>query len=194
MSIVRPALTLFALMTVSTGIVYPLFVTICAQTFFKEQAEGSLIYRTVDNKNVIVGSRLLGQTFVDNKYFWSRPSATSPAYNAAASSGSNLGPTNQDYLNTVQKRCVDWRKQPTNAIATEDKIPVDLVTASGSGLDPHISAAAARLQIKRVATTRGLTIEAITTLVTEHTQGRQFGFLGEPRVNVLELNLALDKI
>ncbi len=194
MSIVRPAATLFALMTVLTGIIYPLSVTICAQTFFKEQAEGSLIYRTVDNKNIVVGSRLLGQTFVDNKYFWSRPSATSPAYNAAASSGSNLGPTNQDYLNAVQKRCKDWRNQPANALATESKIPVDLVTASGSGLDPDISPAAAKLQIKRVATTRGLTVDAVTTLVTQHTQGRQFGFLGEPRVNVLELNLALDKI
>jgi len=177
-------------MTVSTGLIYPLCVTAIGQSFFKEQADGSLIHRTVDNKDLIIGSRLLGQTFVEKKYFWSRPSATTPAYNAAASSGSNLGPTNKDYLSSVQKRCADWH----SASDEKTKIPVDLVTASGSGLDPDISPAAAFLQVGRVATTRGIDAGTITELVSKHVQARQLHFLGEPRVNVLELNLALDNL
>jgi K+-transporting ATPase ATPase C chain len=171
--------------TVITGIIYPLVVTGIAQVAFPHQANGSLI--TVNGKNV--GSELIGQQFDEPKYFWGRPSAA--GYNAAASSGSNYGPMNPALLDSVQKRI--------NALKTADPdntlpIPVDLVTSSGSGLDPHISIAAALYQVHRVATARGLDEAQVQALVNQYTQGRQFGFLGEPRVNVLELNLALDEL
>ncbi len=184
----RPALASFVLFTVLTGIVYPLAVTGIAQAVFPAQANGSVIVK--DGK--AVGSRLIGQPFDDPKYFWSRLSATSPqAYNGAASSGSNYGPLNDALMDAVRGR-VDALKaaDPTNTTP----IPVDLVTASGSGLDPHISPAAARYQIGRVARARGLSEATVADLVGRHTTGRQWGVLGEPVVNVLELNVALDAI
>lgn len=182
----RPALVLLAILTVLTGVAYPLVVTGIAQLVFPRQANGSLI---VTNGRVL-GSTLIGQPFDDPKYFWGRPSATLPVpYNATASSGSNLGPTNPDLIRAVQGRVDAVRAaDPGNT----DPVPVDLVTASGSGLDPHISPAAAGYQIRRVARVRHLSEESVRALVTRHTEGRQLGFLGEPRVNVLALNLALD--
>ena len=182
----RPALVILALMTLITGVGYPLVVTGIAQTLFRAQANGSLIVK--DGKPV--GSTLIGQPFDDPKYFWSRPSATSPyADNAGSSSGSNLSPTNPDLVKTVQGRVDALRAaDPGN----DASVPVDLVTASGSGLDPHISPAAALYQVRRVAKARKLDPEAVRQLVERHTEGRFLGFLGEPRVNVLTLNLALD--
>jgi K+-transporting ATPase ATPase C chain len=182
----RPALVILVLMTLITGVGYPLVVTGIAQTVFRAQANGSLIVK--DGKPV--GSTLIGQPFDDPKYFWSRPSATSPfADNAGASSGSNLSPTNPDLVKTVQGRVDALRAaDPGN----DAPVPVDLVTASGSGLDPHISPAAALYQVSRVAKARKLDPEAVRQLVERHTEGRFLGLLGEPRVNVLALNLALD--
>lgn len=183
----KPALLMLGLLTVVTGAAYPLIVTGIAQVAFPHQANGSLIER--DGK--VVGSELVGQPFSDPKYFWSRPSATGPVpYNAGASSGSNLGPLNPALEEAVRAR-VDALKaaDPGNDAA----IPVDLVTASGSGLDPHISPAAAEYQVGRVARVRGLAVGAVRALVAAHTEGRAFGVLGEPRVNVLALNLALDR-
>ncbi|NGZ10070.1 MAG: potassium-transporting ATPase subunit KdpC [Nitrospira sp. LK70] len=185
---IRPALTMVLLLTVLTGLTYPLTVTGLAQVFFPDQANGSLILR----EGKVVGSRLIGQYFDKPEYFWSRPSATAPfPYNAAASGGSNLGPTNPVLIDAVKTRVAALRTaDPGNALP----IPVDLVTASGSGLDPHISPAAALYQAKRVARARGLDENSVLTLVSKHTEGRQFGLLGEPRVNVLMLNLALDAL
>ena len=182
----RSALVILALMTLITGVGYPLVVTGIAQTLFRAQANGSLIVK--DGKPV--GSTLIGQPFDDPKYFWSRPSATSPfADNAGSSSGSNLSPTNADLVKAVQGRVDALRAaDPGN----DASVPVDLVTASGSGLDPHISPAAALYQVPRVAKARKLDPEAVRQLVERHTEGRFLGFLGEPRVNVLTLNLALD--
>jgi K+-transporting ATPase ATPase C chain len=182
----RPALVILALMTLITGVGYPLVVTGIAQTLFRAQANGSLIVK--DGKPV--GSMLIGQPFDDSKYFWSRPSATTPyADNAGSSSGSNLSPTNADLVKAVQGRVDALRAaDPGNAVP----VPVDLVTASGSGLDPHISPAAALYQVPRVAKARKLNPEVLRQLVERHTEGRFLGFLGEPRVNVLTLNLALD--
>ncbi len=185
MAQLRPALILLLALTVLTGALYPLAVTGMAQVAFPHQANGSLII--VNGK--IYGSELIGQQFDDPKYFWGRPSAA--GYNAAASSGSNLGPMNPS-LEEVVKARVDALKaaDPNNPLP----IPVDLVTASASGLDPHISAAAALYQVRRVAVARGLDEANVRALVEKYTEGRQFGFLGEPRVNVLLLNLALDGI
>jgi len=184
---IRPALILLAILSVLTGLLYPLAITGIAQLLFPHQANGSLIVH--DGK--IIGSELIGQYFDEPKYFWGRPSATAPfPYNAAASSGSNLGPTNPVLLDAVKGRVAALRVvDPGN----DAPIPVDLVTASGSGLDPHISSAAAQYQAKRVARARGLDENQVRELVGRHTEGRQFGLLGEPRVNVLKLNLSLDR-
>lgn len=185
---IRPALTMLLLLTVLTGLVYPLAVTGLAQLLFPDQANGSLIVR----EGRVIGSRLIGQFFDKPEYFWSRPSATAPfPYNAAASGGSNLGPTNPVLIEAVNARVAALRAaDPGNDLP----IPVDLVTASGSGLDPHISPAAAQYQAKRVARARSLDESTVQTLVAQHTEGRQFGLLGERRVNVLQLNLALDAL
>jgi K+-transporting ATPase ATPase C chain len=173
-------------LTLITGVAYPLLLTGIAQVVFPFQANGSLIVK--DGK--VVGSALIGQPFDDPKYFWPRPSATSPfANNSGASSGSNLSPTNPALISAVQGRVDALRAaDPTNKAA----VPVDLVTASGSGLDPHISPAAALYQASRVARERKLAPDAVRALVERHTEGRFLGLLGEPRVNVLALNLALD--
>jgi K+-transporting ATPase ATPase C chain len=182
----RPAAVLLVLLTALTGIAYPLQVAVVAEIAFPRQARGSLVTRGTD----VVGSALIGQPFSDPKYFWGRGSATTPfPYNAAASSGSNLGPLNPVLVDAVEARVAALRAaDPDNPTP----IPVDLVTASGSGLDPHISPAAARWQVPRVARARGLAPNAVEALVARHTEPRQWGFLGEPRVNVLALNLDLD--
>ena len=182
----KPALVLIIVFTVLTGLLYPLLVTGLAQVVFPGKANGSLLKK--DGK--AVGSELIGQPFSDPKYFWGRLSATGPfAYNAGASSGSNYGPLNPVLLDAVKKRVQDLRAADPNNV---QPIPVDLVTASGSGLDPHISVAAALYQIPRVARSRNMSVENLRALVNRFTDGRQLGFLGEPRVNVLKLNLALD--
>ncbi len=185
-SLIRPAIVLFLIMTVITGLAYPLMVTGISQVVFPAQANGSVI----EKNGQAVGSRLIGQSFSDPKYFWSRPSATSPQpYNGVASTGSNQGPLNPALTDAVKSR-IDALRQadPTNTAP----VPVDLVTASASGLDPDISVAAAEYQAARVARVRGIAPDAVRALVAEHTQGRFLGVIGEPRVNVLELNLALD--
>ncbi len=184
----RPALVALAALTLITGLLYPLVVTGVAQVLFPQQANGSLII----NDGKPAGSSLIGQPFDTPNYFWGRPSATSPfPYNAAASSGSNLGPTNDALMKAVQAR-IDALKtaDPDNPLP----LPVDLVTASGSGLDPHISPASAAYQVRRVARARGMEEDVVRQLVSQHTEGRQLGILGEPRVNVLALNLALDTV
>ena len=187
-TLIRPALTLFILLSLITGLIYPLLVTGIGQVLFPKQAAGSLIER--DGKRV--GSRLIGQNFTDPKYFWGRPSATGPyPNNAAASSGSNLGPLNPALKEAVEARVKALRAaDPDNA----RPVPVDLVTASASGLDPHISPAAADYQVTRVARARGLAPETVRNLMAMRTEDRQWGIFGEPRVNVLELNLALDAL
>jgi K+-transporting ATPase ATPase C chain len=178
---ITQAIRILVFLTVLTGVLYPLIVTGIAQVAFNHQANGSLIEK--DGK--VVGSRLIGQPFSDPKYFWGRPSATSPMpYNGAASSGSNLGPTNPALKEAVEGRI--------KALGGPTPVPADLVTASSSGLDPHISPAAAQYQVARIAKARKLSEEKLRQLVRRHTAGRQLGILGEPRVNVLELNLALD--
>lgn len=184
--LLRQSLVLLLLMTVITGVLYPLAATGLARLIFPQQANGSLIME--DGKPV--GSVLIGQSFTDPKYFWGRPSATSPkAYNASASSGSNLGPTNPALTDAVKQRIAALRAADPGNNAP---VPVDLVAASGSGLDPEISPAATQYQLARVAKARGLGTAQVQALVSEYTRGRQFGVLGEPRVNVLQLNLALD--
>jgi K+-transporting ATPase ATPase C chain len=183
----RPTIVVFVAMTIITGVAYPLAVSGIAAAVFPSAAEGSLIER--DGKKV--GSKLIGQPFDDEKYFWSRPSATAPTYNGGASSGSNLGPINPALLDAVKGRVEALKAaHPTQTGA----VPVDLVTASGSGLDPHISPAAAYYQVQRVAQVRGLPDDNVRDLVTSHIEGRDLGLLGEPRVNVLLLNLALDDL
>ena len=184
---IRPAIVSFILLTALTGILYPLVVTGIAQTVFHNQAEGSLI---VSRDGKILGSSLIGQNFDDPKYFWGRVSATSPLYNASSSSGSNLGPTNPALLDEVKGRITALKTaDPDN----NDPIPVDLATSSGSGLDPHISLAAANYQLARVARVRRLTTDVVKQVVVQNTQGRFLGLLGEPVVNVLQVNLALDE-
>lgn len=187
MSQLKPAVILLALFTVLTGLVYPLLVTGVAQVLMPGPANGSLV---TNAGGKVAGSALIGQPFDDPKYFWSRLSATAPfAYNSASSSGSNLGPLADALVDAATARIEALRRADPDNRAP---IPVDLVTASGSGLDPHISPAAARWQVGRVARARGLAPKVVEDLVTQHTESRQLGFLGEPRVNVLRLNLALD--
>ena len=185
---IRSAFFLLLILTGLTGIIYPALITVVAQSLFPLQANGSLI----EANGKIVGSKLIGQNFTDPKYFWGRPSATTPfPYNAANSSGSNLGPSNPDLFAKVKERIIKFNQaDPLNA----DLIPVDLVTASASGLDPEISPLAAFYQIPRVAKARGLSETDVGILVESLIKGRTLGFLGEPRINVLELNLALDKM
>ena len=184
---IRSALIVFVLLSLLTGAVYPAVVTLIGQGVFPHQANGGVIER--DGKKV--GSELIGQEFTEDRYFWGRPSATTPAYNGASSSGSNLGPTNPDQLKAVKERIVAIRKaHPEKGDAP---VPVELVTTSGSGLDPHISPAAAEYQVARVARARGLSEARVRQLVTEQTEARTLGLLGEPRVNVLKLNLELDR-
>jgi K+-transporting ATPase ATPase C chain len=184
----RTAAIVIVLFTVLTGLVYPLVVTVVAQLVFPGKANGSMMMKN----GKAIGSGLIGQPFTSAKYFWSRPSATSPIpYNARASSGSNLGPLNPALLEATRKSVQHLRDaDPQNAKA----VPVDLVTTSGSGLDPHISVAAAIYQVPRVARARRISEGKARTMVDQYTEGRQLGFLGEPRVNVLKLNLALDEM
>jgi K+-transporting ATPase ATPase C chain len=183
---IRPAVTLFVLLTAITGIVYPLAVTGVSRLAFPDQAAGSLLLK----EGTPVGSSLIGQSFSDPKHFWGRPSATGPMpYNAGSSSGSNQGPLNPALVDAVKGRVEALKAaDPGNSAP----VPVDLVTASGSGLDPHISPAAAAYQAARVARARGLAPEVVKAAISRHTEGRLFGVLGESRVNVLELNLDLE--
>jgi len=185
-STLRPALVLFVLLSALTGLAYPLLVTVVSQMAFSERANGSLIRRD----GQVIGSALIGQSFSDPAHFWGRPSTTGPMpYNAAASSGSNLGPSHPDLHEVVRQRVAALRQADPQNLAP---VPVDLVTASASGLDPHISRAAADYQVARVARVKGLSRDAVQQLVHQHTESPWLGFLGEPRVNVLQLNLALD--
>ena len=185
----KPAAVLLLLFTVLTGVVYPALVTGIAQLVFNEQANGSLLK---DAKGQLIGSELLGQSFTSPAYFWGRPSATSPnAYNAASSTGSNLGPTNAALMDVIKDRIQALKNaDPTNNAL----VPVDLVTASGSGLDPHITVAAANYQLKRVAAHRHLKEKQLSALIKTHAEDRQWFIFGEPRVNVLKLNVALDDL
>lgn len=187
--ILRPAAVLLGIFSLVTGVVYPLAVTGLAQVIFPGQANGSLIERG----GHVVGSALIGQRFDDPRYFWGRPSATSPEpYDARASGGSNLGPTNPALVAAVRGRVASLRAaHPEHA---SQPVPVDLVTASGSGLDPHISSSAAFFQAGRVARARALAEDRVRSLIEAHVEGRALGLFGEPRVNVLRLNLALDEL
>lgn len=189
LSYLKPAAIMLLLLSLLTGVIYPALVTVFAQVFFADQANGSLIN---NQQGQPIGSTLIGQSFSDPKYFWGRPSATGPyANNAAASSGSNLGPTNPALVEAVAARVQALKTaDPGNKAA----VPVDLVTASGSGLDPHISVAAADFQINRIARLRKIDQTKLKELVQLHTEQRQWGMLGEPRVNVLTLNMALNAI
>ncbi len=179
------ALKFTLLTTVGFGLLYPLAITGLGKLLFPKQAAGSLI----EKDGRVIGSRLIGQTFTADKYFHSRPSAAGAGYDAAASSPSNLAPTNQALVDRVNGHVAKLKQENPGA-----PIPVDLVTASGSGLDPHISPAAAEFQIPRVAKARGMNVSSVRAVVARHTEGRTFGILGEPRVNVLELNLDLDSL
>ncbi len=181
----RTSMILLGVMTLLTGVAYPLVVTLLAQTLLPGPANGSVVARNGQP----VGSDLIGQPFSKPEYFWGRLSATGPVpYNAAASSGSNFGPRHPDLAKNARERIDALRKYDP----TVGAVPVDLITASGSGLDPHISPAAAEVQVRRVATARNMSEQALRALVQAHTESRQFGLLGEARVNVLSLNLALD--
>ncbi len=181
----RPAIRMLVALTLVTGVLYPLLVTAIAQLAFPAQANGSLIVR----RGVVVGSRWIGQPFSAPRYFWGRLSATSPPYNGGASTGSNLGPLNPALVAAARSRIAALEAADP---AAQPPVPVDLVTASGSGLDPHISLAAAEYQVRRVARARGMSEDAVRRLVRAHTTGRWLEVVGEPVVNVLELNLALD--
>ena len=184
----KPAFLATVVFTIICGVAYPMLSLAIGQTAFGDKADGSLIRRN----GVVVGSKMIGQSFADVKYFHSRPSAAGAGYDGSASSGSNLGPLNADLLNTVEERAVAYRLE--NGLAADALVPVDAVTASGSGLDPHISLANARLQIARVTTARRLDTAVVEKLVNGYTDGRQLGVLGEPGVNVVELNIALDDL
>ena len=181
-----PAIRMMLIMTVLVGLVYPLVMTGFARVAFADKADGSLVKNA---KGQVVGSALIGQTFDGDQWFQPRPSAAGDGYDPTASSSSNLGPTNKDLLNAVADRVATYRKD--NGLAANAKVPVDAVTASGSGLDPQITVANARLQAPRVAKARHLQLARVNALIDDHTEGRSLGFLGQPGVNVLELNLAL---
>jgi len=184
---IKRAVLLFVALSILTGVFYPLAVTALAQIIFPKQAAGSLIYATDGNP---AGSVLIGQPFSDPKYFWPRPSATTDfPYNTLASGGSNLAPTNKGLIIQVAERVKSFRES-----GVQEPLPPDLVTSSGSGLDPHISPEAALMQVPRVAKERNVPEETVHSLVQNNVEGRQFGFLGVPRVNVLKLNLDLDKL
>lgn len=185
---IRPAVSLFVVLTVLTGLAYPLVVTGVSQVISPDQSNGSLLYQG----DQVIGSKLIGQNFTNPAYLWSRPSATGTTpYNAQASGGSNLGPLNPDLAKAVQERIATLHAvDPTNTAL----VPIDLVTTSGSGLDPNISPNAAKYQAARIATLRGLTVSQVLTVIDKNTEGRQFGLFGEPRVNVLQVNIDLDQL
>jgi potassium-transporting ATPase KdpC subunit len=184
---IKPAIMLFFVFTILCGGIYPAVVTGIASAVFPKQARGSLM---AGKNGQVIGSSLIGQPFSDPKYFWPRPSATVDfGYNPAGSGGSNAGPTNPDYLKTVADRVKALRETGITGM-----LPADLVQASASGLDPHISPESARIQVPRISRVRGISLEALQKLVDAHTEDRQLGFLGEPRINVLALNLELDKL
>lgn len=186
-TLIRPAISLFILLNLITGVFYPAIVTIIAQLTFPAIANGSLIFKNGQP----IGSALIGQQFTQTQYFWSRPSATTPPYNAAASTGSNLGPLNPALITAIQQRAIVFHNaDPTNT----QPIPLELLTTSASGLDPHISPASAYYQAERVARARNVNVNIIKQLINQHTEPPDWGFLGNSRINVLRLNLALDAL